>query len=134
MSEASGDTRTAVNYLNRSEAKVSELANNLADVLADRNYYKAKWEEAQATIARLTVALVNIVEHFDSDFSNPGLEIYGLVTSHDGSELSAGGQSLNRYLDDARAALAKPATGAPPSASTAPSASEAHTQPPALPD
>ena len=55
-------------------------------------------------------ALRKLVDHFDSDFEDPGLELYGLIG---GKEMCPGGVMLNRYLNEARAILTPPTKGAP---------------------
>lgn len=63
----------------------------------------ADWQvEWKHTNADLTALLREFVEHFEGNFEDPGLELYGRVN---GQEIANGGRLLNELLDRARQVL-----------------------------
>lgn len=65
--------------------------------------YDNPLSKARGELTTLRQLVEAFVQHFDSDFENPGLELYGRVN---GGEISNGGKGLNELLAKARATLA----------------------------
>lgn len=64
--------------------------------------WQVEWKHTNADLTALLRLLREFVEHFESNFEDPGLELYGRVN---GQEIANGGRLLNELLDRARQVL-----------------------------